>query len=288
MKNVTEVVGISVLVISCLAVTQISEVIARQQSEHYTWSVSRGQSDKVQFEIDHSTPNQSIRWNSDLPWSNFRGLDPQSLHHWTGTHTFKFARDAGNFICTGQFSSGRGKGSYTYEENPTYVSELQKLGFPTPNAEELLSMLMSDVSLELVRSVSAAGLNASTAELIDMSNRGITADYLREVQGRNLEDFSVHELIEMKNHNVQPKFLRQLKEAGYNIPTGEIIELQDRGVKPEFLQEVKDLGYNFSPREIIQMSNEGVNIGYLRKLKTSGYSHLSAEKIIKLHNHGID
>lgn len=59
-------------------------------------------------------------------------------------------------------------------------------------------------------------------------------------------------------------------------------------MKPEFLQEVKTLGYNFSTQEIIQMSNQGVDIAYLRKLKTSGYSHLSAKKIVKLHNHGID
>ena len=67
-----------------------------------------------------------------------------------------------------------------------------------------------------------------------------------------------------------------------------MIDLKNQGLRVEFLKEAKEMGYGFSPKEMLDLQHHGVDSGYLRKLNDSGFNALTAEKIMKLHDHGID
>ena len=56
----------------------------------------------------------------------------------------------------------------------------------------------------------------------------------------------------------------------------------------DFIRDVAGLGYRFSTDELVELRNHGVNGDYLRKLKESGFQHLSADKIVKLRDNGVE
>lgn len=350
MKNITEVAGISMLVLSCLVVNQATDLFGLHHVDRNAWTIgsligSKILPDRVRFGINWTNGNNNSTWTNEMPWSSFQGLDAQQLVRLNGQHIFKFVRDAGTFVCTGIFANGRGHGDYSFQENPAYLSELQKLGFLSPTSEDLFHMAMSDVSLEFVRNVKSAGLEASASDLLDLRSHGLSAQDIREAQTAGFHNLSARDLIEMKDHGVQSDFLRGLKDAGYAVPVkevvamrdhgvdvgylkelaryglkpdaedlpklkdhgvspeflralgesglgdlevNEIVDMKDHGVEPRFVKEAKTLGYKFSSKEIIQMRQNGVDGAYLRKLKDTGFNSLSAEKIIKLRNHGVD
>ena len=227
MKNISEVVGVSVLVLSCLTVNHAMDLFSLQHVDRNAWTVgstfgSTTSFDRVRFGINWTNGNSNSTWNNDMPWSSFQGLDAQQLSRLNGKHTFNFVRDAGSFVCTGVIANGRGHGDYTFQENPTYLNELQKMGYLSPTSDDLFQMAMSDVSLEFVRSVKSAGLEASASELLELRNHGLSAEYIREAKNAGFQSLSVRDLIEMKNNGVQPDFLRGLKDAGYTAAVKEI------------------------------------------------------------------
>ena len=350
MKNISEVAGISVLVLSCLVVNQATDLFGLHHVDRNAWTIgsligSKILPDRVRFGINWTNGNSNNTWTSDMPWSSFQELDAQQLARLNGQHTFKFVRDAGTFVCTGIIANGRGHGDYSFQENPAFQSELLKLGFLSPTSDDLFQMAMSDVSLDFVRSVKSAGLEASASELLDLRHHGLSAEFIREAKNAGFQSLSASDLIELKDHGVQPDFLRGLKDAGYSAPVkeivamrnhgvdlrylkelaryglkpeaedlpklrdhgvspeflraleegglgdleiNEIVEMRDHGVDPKFVKEAKTLGYKFSSKEIIRMREHGVDGAYLRKLKDTGFNSLSAEKIVKLRNHGVD
>jgi hypothetical protein len=93
----------------------------------------------------------------------------------------------------------------------------------------------------------------------------------------------------MRNHGIDPEYLRALKDAGQDkLDPREAIDLKNHGVSAEFVREAREAGFDFSIRELIELRNNGVDGAYLRKMKESGFANLTADKIIKLRQHGVD
>ena len=293
MKNVSEVAGISVLVLSCLAVNQATDLFGLHHVDRNAWTIgstiaSKMRPDKVRFGINWTNGNSNSTWTNDMAWSSFQGLDAQQLSRLNGEHTFKFVRDAGTFVCTGVIANGRGRGDYAFQENPAYMSELQKLGFLSPTSEDLFQMAMNDVSLEFVRSVKSAGLEASASDLLDFRNHGLTADFIREAKNAGFNSLSARDLIQLKDHGVQSDFLRGLKDAGYAVPVNEIVAMRDHGVDLGYLKELARYGLKPDAEDLPKLKDHGVSPEFLRALEEGGLEDIEVDEIIAMRNHGVE
>lgn len=123
------------------------------QSWDQEWRLKRGSDPgRVHFSIERTKPGNRWMNSSDVPLDRFRGLSLQALAN-GGPAKFEYVRDAGRLVCEGQFTGGRGIGTFQFIPNPQYGPELQRLGYDLPNENQLFSMLMSDVSLEFARGV---------------------------------------------------------------------------------------------------------------------------------------
>ena len=297
MKNISEVVGISVLVLSCLAVNQATDLFGLHHVDRNAWTIgstigstfeSTTRPDRVRFGINWTNGNSNSTWTNDMPWSSFQGLDAQQLSRLNGEHTFKFVRDAGTLVCTGVIANGRGRGDYSFQENPAYLTELQKLGFLSPTSDDLFQMAMNDVSLAFVRGVKSVGLEASTSDLLDLRNHGLSADFIREAKNSGSQSLTVRDLIQLKDHGVQSDFLRGLKDSGYAVPVNEIIAMRDHGVDVGYLKELARYGLNPDAEDLPKLKYHGVSPEFLRALDDGGFGDLEVNEIVEMRDHGVD
>ncbi len=293
MKNISEAAGISVLVLSCLAVNQATDLFGLHHVGRNAWTIgstfgSTMRSDRVRFGINWTNGSNNSTWTNDMPWSSFQGLDSEQLSRLNGEHTFKFVRDAGTFVCTGRIASGRGHGDYSFQENVAFMTELQKLGFLSPTSDDLFHMAMNDVSLEFVRSVKSAGLEASASDLLDLRNHGLSAEFIREAKNAGFHNLSARELIELKDHGVQSDFLRGLKDAGYAVPVKEIVAMRDHGVDLGFLKELSRYGLKPDAEDLPKLKDHGVSPEFLRALQEGGLGDVEVDEIVEMRDHGVE
>ena len=198
-----------------------------------------------------------------------------------------------------------------------YIDQTLASGYPDITARDLIAFRDHGVATEFLRDLKESGYNLPAREVVEMRDHGVSSDFIaaagsagyKDISGREIRDLHdrgvdggylrrlrdyglaprPRELVQMRDHGVDPEFLRDLKEAGYGaLPTEDVIRLRDHGVSSKFARAVRDQGFRFSTREIVEMQDHGVDEAYLRKLKESGFGHLSAEKIIKLRDHGVE
>lgn len=284
------------------------------QEHHDGWKLTgSGTPGMVHFAIEWSSkPGSHSIHSSDVPLSAFRGLNPGQ----SGAAKFEYAADAGTFVCQGRFSFGVGSGTFTFQPNPRFIAELQRLGYDAPPNDQLFTMALLPVSLDFARGIREAGLRASTDQLVELRIHGVTLPYIRETQNAGYRNFTPRDYVDMKIQGVSTDFLRALKHAGYELASSQVVELKIHGISteymrdldayrlkpepdglvqmkihgigPEFIREARDLGYNFTADELINLKIHGVNEEYLRNLKASGMRNLSAEQITRLKIHGVD
>ena len=278
MRNSSPVIIVGSLLVYAL--------LAPGQDWNHDWKLKRSRrDDQVHFTVERSKIGNQWSHSSDVPLDRFRGLSMETLER-GGAAKFEYVHDAGRLLCQGRFSLGRGSGTYTFAPNPQFVSELQRLGYETPNEDQLLSMVMSDVGLEFARGVKDAGLEASTKQLIELRIHGVTLDYIHYARAAGYTGFSAKNFVEMRIHGVESDFLRDLKTQGYDLPARDIVELRIHGVTSELMADLRRAGYDLTSKQITELRIHGVTPEYLRELKGFGLQP-SASDLVELRIHGV-
>jgi hypothetical protein len=252
-----------------------------------SWELSRsGSPGMVHFTMERSRPGQREVDSTDMPLSRFRGFSLEMLDR-SGPAKFTFEQDAGTLQCEGRYAWGRGSGSFTLTPNAAYVSELNRLGFSSPQGDEVYLLMIANVTLDFVREVHTAGIASSLRDLLDMAAHGVNQAYVRDLARAGYRDLRAPDYVELHDHGVDAKFVDELKQAGYDIPANRIVELHDHGVDSNFVRELQLSGLRPSPAELVELHDHGVTPGYLRGLHDAGFDTLPAGKIIELRDHGV-
>jgi hypothetical protein len=255
------------------------------QERRDEWKLSRGNTpDSVHFTIAHSDRHNSWTESTDVPLDNFHGLNASQ----SGPAKFEYVVDSGTLVCQGRFSFGAGSGRYTFQPNPKYVAGLRDLGYEEPNQSQSFSLLLMRVTLDFARGVRDAGLNATTAQLIQLRSHGITLPYIRETQNAGYTGFTADDFVQMKMHGVSTDLLRALKHAGYELPARQITELQMHGINADYMRDLNIDGLKPKAADLVQLKMHGITPEYLKALKDAGYGDLSSSQITELKMHGLD
>ncbi|HET8546924.1 MAG TPA: hypothetical protein VFL57_02930 [Bryobacteraceae bacterium] len=263
-----------------------SSALAAADEWEQRWNMKRSRSaDRVHFSIERWRPGSRWMNSTDVPVSRFRNFSTDMLDR-SGEARFEFVHDAGRVVCTGTFAGGSGSGNWTFAPDPTFASELRRLGYGQLDDEQLLSLFLHDVSLEFARGVRDAGLQASLKELIDMRIHGVRLEFIRDLK-ENGYNLPVRDIIEIRIHGVTSELIRDLKAAGYDLTGKEIAQLRMHGVSPQYVRDLRAYGLRPPASDLVQLKIHGVTPDYLRGLRDAGYSGLSVREIISLRNHGV-
>src|SRR5580658_9384206 len=111
-----------------------------------SWTIERSdEPGKVEFTLIHHEQGNSSTHSSAWPLSVFVGLDVSK----PGKQEVKFTitRDAGRLDCEGYLNDGEGAGTFHFQADSNYKSEMNSLGFTGIDTQKQFSMALLDVSL---------------------------------------------------------------------------------------------------------------------------------------------
>lgn len=262
-----------------------------QSREGQEWTLRRAADPKqVNLRLE-TNQRRGTGWNhtshtTDIPWASIKGLQPGHLDTGSTSAKFEIVRDAGRFLCEGITGLGRGTGSFRFVADPNYAEQFRQMGYTSPDADQVFSMALHEISLEFARYVRDSGLRASTRELIELRIHGVTKDYIAEMRSFGFTELVARDFVEMKIHGVKPEFVRGLKAAGYNLTSREIVEMKIHGVTNEFMTELKQAGFHLSQRQIVEMKIHGIDSQYIRELKSYGLNP-PARDLVEMKIHGV-
>ena len=277
-----------VLGTAIVGVTAAATLIAFAEDSTASWKITPSFSvNKVRLTLRHSSAHGNWRESRDVELDKFRGLSLSMLGT-TGPAKFEYVADAGRLVCEGRFLLGSGSGDYTFQPDREFVAFLQKLGYDTPDDDQLFSMLMMDINREFAQGIRDAGLKASTTDLIQLRTHGVAISFIRAARQAGYESFTADDFAQLRIHGVEAALLRDLRDAGYNLRAGEISELAIHGVDSHYVRELKSLGLQPDSTDLVQFRIHGVEPDYLKSLKDAGYTNLRADEINQLRNHGVE
>ena len=251
-----------------------------------SWTVTRsGSPGHVWLRLERARPGSRMVNATDVPLANFQGFTADMLNH-SGPAKFEYVQDAGRLICTGRFGWGRGTGAFTVALNPAFVADLNRLGYPSPQEDQLFVLMMSDVDLAYAREIRQAIPSASLQDLVDLKSRGITLAFIHETAEGNAAALRADDYIALHDHGVDTGYIRALKNAGYELRPADMIELHDHGVNGRFAGELKQAGYTLPAGDMVRLKDHGVDSGFVRDLHFLGI-HPPANDIVQLKEHGV-
>jgi hypothetical protein len=259
--------------------------IAPAQDWDQEWRMRRTDDpSKVHFSVERSRRGSRSNHSSDIPVSAFRGLSTDALSR-GGPAKFELVRDAGRIVCNGQFTNGRGIGTFQFIPDANYSSQLRSLGYGAPEEKDLFTMALTDVSLDFARGVKSVDAAANTSQLIAMRIHGITLDYMQRMRATGFSNLTANNYVEMKIHGVTPELVGELKNAGYDVPAQKVVEMKIHGATPEYIRGIHASGLKPTAQEIVEMRIHGVTPELLAEVKKAGFD-MPGRKIVEMKIHG--
>jgi hypothetical protein len=253
------------------------------------WTIERSRSsfsDKVQLSFGFKQGGSEWINETDVPISTLRDFSLSMLDK-SGPIKFEYVRAAGELICGGTASHGRASGTFTVKENPEFTAALEKMAYRAPDEQDVVSLMMSDVTLDFARDVKATGLDLSAGDLGELRSHGVTPDYIRKARQAGLTKLSADDFCELRTHGVEPEYLQRIFAVDPKLSTEDICELRTHGVEPEYLKGIEATGLNPSIEDICELRTHGVEPTYLKNIHDAS-SKLSIDEIDELRTHGVE
>ena len=94
-----------------------------------------------------------------------------------------------------------GEGALTAAFLPTFIREMEQLGYTDLSPNRLEQFRIHGVTPEFVEAMAEVGYDGIPAKtLVQMRIHGVDASFVRQLERRGIKDLSTKELIDMKIH----------------------------------------------------------------------------------------
>ena len=197
--------------------------------------------------------------SSDYETRDFRGLQRPSGSS-EAPARFQMVRDAGTISFEGQLSESGGAGRFSFTASPEYVAALSQMGYRAPDADDLFSLAVHDVSRAFLQELEKLGYKrVPLDDLVSMRIHGATPEFIRELKALGYDRLSVDDLVSMRIHGATPEFIRELKALGYDrLPADDLVSMRIHEVTPEFIRAMRSVGYErLSADDLVSMRIHG-------------------------------
>jgi hypothetical protein len=196
------------------------------------WVADLKNDDRDKIEITFVRPSAGVPNAVGILFSfaELKGLTPDKLKSQKTEVNFSAKREAGSFTFEGYFSEGKGKGTWFFASNSSFVSAMQSHGYNSLSENDLVKAAIYNLTIEFVEN-----LNDSSSDRLDFQDflraraGNVDSEYIREVNEMGFARQPLGTLIWMRSHNINRKYISELKAKGYtNLTLKKIVELRER------------------------------------------------------------
>ena len=225
---------------------------------------------------------------------------------------FALVRAAGVFSFDGHFASGKGAGHFTFTPDPTFLRDMEQLGFSGFRDDELVLYAAQDLTPASLRELKSMGYeirqkdldeiavfhitpalvreyaslgypNLKLDELVELRVGNVDAAYIKEMRSLGFEHVSAKELAELGIQNVTPKYVREMRAAIPNVSPSQLEELKIANITPARIETYRKAGYaNLTVEQLSDFGLQNVTPEYIDSLRKAGYDNLTPEQLVNM------
>jgi hypothetical protein len=205
-----------------------------------------------------------------------------------GNVEFKLVRDAGTMTFKGQFDGDEGFGHFHYVANPTYFSDLKRMGVEMDEDRPTTGFFMLNVKKDYVDMVVHNGYpHISQHDLMSFAAMHINKDFIQAWRGSGvLDDDNPHELISLKAMKIDRAFVDDIKAAGYDhLSLHDLMSLKAQHIDGAYIRSL-GRGKDNEPipvHELVSYKAMHIDSGYLAALRKLGYDDLARNEVTSLY-----
>ncbi|MDR3697278.1 hypothetical protein [Mucilaginibacter sp.] len=210
--------------------------------------------------------------------------------------TFKVTRESGTVTFKGEFEGGKGRGFYSFAENPTFKSYLEQKGYSALDKQLMLDIFFTDINkgyFDFLKENGYASVNNENLKDLAQQdlNRKVMEDYFGLFKSESWGHPPLDKIVELREHGVNARFVNSFRTMGFkqNIPLDKALELRDHGVTPEFITSIQKMGYEkITLDRATELRDHGVNPEFIHSIQDMGYKDITLEKAQELRDHGVN
>ncbi|HEY1434530.1 MAG TPA: 4-hydroxy-3-methylbut-2-enyl diphosphate reductase [Thermoanaerobaculia bacterium] len=256
------------------------------------WLIDFDRGDSLELTLKRRSPDGGRNnWSTSNEYrvKDFQGLQRPATPAEAPAH-FELVRDAGTITFDGQLGAAGGAGRYAFSPNPEYLAAIEKMGYAAPDADDVFSLAVHDVSRAFIRELDGLGYkHPPLDDMIAMRIHGAGPEFIRELRTLGYDHLSSDDLVAMRIHGATPAFIREMRALGYDhLSSEDLVAMRIHGATPDFIHAMKTAGYDhLSAEDLVAMRIHGATPEFVNELKGLGYKRLSAEDLVSMRIHGV-
>lgn len=267
-----------------------SYVIVAQNTLTGNWTATTKAEKPDKIYLSFERRNEKGGKNQTGQSYNFTDLQElsreQALNN--GAVRFSLVREAGTIDCEGNFTNGKGAGTFRFTANPQFVSAMKSRGFDfekssSKNERGTENKLFAATTLNVTTALAddLLSVNFGKLDVDDLFKAAIfkvDSQFMREMKTSGFANLTFDDLVKARIFKIDADFVRQVSASGFsNEPFESLVKMQIFKVTPEFISEVRNTGLNnLSVEELVKMRIFKINGEFIRN-----NPNLSVEELVK-------
>jgi len=241
----------------------------------------------LRYERVTATEHSNYSNENDVPVASLRGFSSADLDN-RSEHRFTVSSDAGDIVCTALGGHGELSGTFDFVPSARFADELRRRGMSAPSSEDQLRLALAHFKLSTLDALLRSGFERpSTAELVGLTDHGVTDDYIIGMQQLRRVPKNIDGLVRMHDHGVELDYARTMLQIYPGSSVEDLIRARDHGVSTAYTLQLSQMGYKPSISDVVRLVDHGVTAAYIERLRKHGYTHLSVDDLIRLRDSGV-
>lgn len=198
-----------------------------------------------------------------------------------GAVKFSLVREAGTIECEGNFTNGRGSGTFRFNGSQAFVSAMKSRGFDfeansakhdRDPEDRLFTAAALNLTTALADDLNSAGFKLDVDDLFKAAIFKIDSNFMREMKASGFPNLGMEELVKARIFKIDADFVRKVTQMGFDKePFESLVKMQIFKVTPEFIAEVRNEGFtNLEIEDLVKMRIFKIDSEFIRKARADG------------------